>query len=175
MRIMSKAVALSAVALLVTAGSALAETKVTVSETHLCCGACVTAVNKALADIDGISHATDREAGTVTITASNDEAAQKAVNALQEAGFYGKSDNEKIKFAAVKSPEGKVKRLELTGIHNCCGQCNTAINKALAGVDGVSANTAKAKQTSFVVEGDFSAAAVIDALLAKGFAVQVKQ
>jgi copper chaperone CopZ len=125
--------------------------------------------------MEGVAHTSDMKAGTVSITATSDELAQKAVSALQEAGFYGKSDNDKIKFAAVKAPEGKVKRLELTGIHNCCGQCNTAINKALGTVDGVTANTAKAKQTSFVVEGDFSAAAVIEALLAKGFAVQVKQ
>ena len=175
MRMLSKAAALSAVALLVTVGSAVAETKVTVSNVHLCCGACVTAVNKALADIDGITHESDRQAKTVAITAASDEAAQKAVTALQEAGFYGKSDNEKAKFAEVKAPEGKVKRLELTGVHNCCGQCNTAINKALGGVDGVASNTAKAKESSFVVEGDFSAAAVVSALLDIGFAVQVKE
>jgi copper chaperone CopZ len=175
MRTVTKAVAVSTFALLFTAGAALAETKVTVSNVHLCCGMCVTAVNKTLTGIEGVEFKADQKAGTVAITATSDEIAQKAVSALQEAGFYGKSDNEKITFAAVKAPEGKVKRLELTGVHNCCGQCNTTIKTALAGVEGITANTAKAKEASFVVEGDFSAAAVIDALLAKGFAVKVKQ
>lgn len=175
MRMLSNVAVLSAAALLVAVGSARAETKVTVSNVHLCCGACVTAVGKALKGIEGVTPACDREAKTVTITATNDEAAQKAIDALQAAGFYGKLDSDKVKFAAVKAPKGNVKRLEVTGVHNCCGACNTAITKALGGVDGVASNTAKPKQSSFVVEGDFSAEAVIAALLDKGFAVQVKK
>jgi copper chaperone CopZ len=175
MRIVSTGIAAAALLLLLTAGTALAESKVTVSNVHLCCGACVKAVGKALGGVDGVSGKCDPKAGTVTITASSDEAAQKAVNALQKAGFYGKSDNDNVKFATVKAPEGKVKRLQLAGLHNCCGACNKAIQAALKGVDGVAANTAKPKESSFVVEGDFSAAAVIDALLDKGFAVTVKK
>ncbi|MEQ8787605.1 MAG: hypothetical protein RIC55_14980 [Pirellulaceae bacterium] len=174
MPLATKGLAATALLLLLTAGTAMAETKVTVSNVHLCCGACVVGVKKALADVDGVSHTSDMKAGTVAITASSDEAAQKAIDALQAAGFYGKSDSDKAKFAEVKAPKGNVKRLELTGVHNCCGACNKAIQAALGSVDGVEANTAKAKESSFVVEGDFSAAAVVNALLAKGFAVSVK-
>lgn len=175
MRIVTTGFAATALLLLLTAGTALAESKVTVSNVHLCCGACVQGVKKALADVDGVSHTSDMKAGKVTITASSDEAAQKALDALQAAGFYGKSDSDKVKFAKVKAPEGKVKRLQVSGVHNCCGACNKAIQAALSSVDGVAGNSAKPKQSSFVVEGDFDAAAVVEALLNKGFAVTVKK
>jgi mercuric ion binding protein len=156
-------------------GLAQAETKVVVSNTHLCCPACVAGVKTALKDVPGVKHECDEDAHTISLTAENDDAAQKGIDALAAAGFHGKLDSDKFKFQPVKAPEGKVERLELTGIHNCCGACTSAIKKSLGTVEGVTANTVKSKQTTFVVEGKFSAAAVIEALLDSGFHVQVKQ
>jgi copper chaperone CopZ len=175
---MSRAVVLASLSLsacLALAAVAQAETKVTISKTHLCCGQCLTGVTAALKDVKGVTHVSDQKAKTIALVAESDEAAQRAVDALAAAGFHGKTDSEKIKYQPVKAPAGKVKRLELTGIHNCCGACTTAIKKAVAAVDGVSGNSVKAKEVTFVVEGDFSASAVVESLLDAGFQVQVKQ
>lgn len=71
-------------------------------------------------------------------------------------------------------PVGKVKRLKLSGIHNCCQPCCEAIKQAIATVDGVTGDTATPRQTSFEVSGDFSAAALIEALHAAGFHAEVE-
>ena len=57
-----------------------AETKVEVKGVHLCCGACVKGVATALKGVDGASAACDQKAGTVTITASSEATAQKALD-----------------------------------------------------------------------------------------------
>jgi copper chaperone CopZ len=154
--------------------TAQAETKVTVSKTHLCCPACLSGVEEALADVKGVTHVSDQKAKTIEITADSDESAQAAIDALAAAGFYGTLDNDKLKYKDIKTPSGKVQRLELAGIHNCCGACTQAIKKAIKTVDGVKAETVKAKQTEFVVEGDFSATDLVKALLDAGFHVSVK-
>ena len=152
-----------------------AESKVTISGTHLCCGACVTAVKKALADIPGVTHEASQGDSKIVITASDDQVAQKAVDALAAAGFYGKVNSQTVKYKAIEIPEGKVKRLEVSGIHNCCGSCNRSIKEAIKSVTGVTTDTAKAKSSTFVVEGDFSAKELVDALQDSGFRVEVKK
>ena len=72
-------------------------------------------------------------------------------------------------------PAGKVKSLKLSGIHNCCQPCCEAIKEAIATVDGVTGDTATPRQTSFEVSGDFSAAALIEALHAAGFHAEVEE
>src|SRR5438067_15436 len=76
-------------ALTVLGAAALAETKVEVKDVHLCCGACVKGVAAALKGMDGVTHACDRDSGTVTITARDEVTAQKALDALADAGYYG--------------------------------------------------------------------------------------
>ena len=122
--------------------AALAETKVTVSNMHICCPMCKTAIDKTLGDIDGVKFEVDQKGKSVAISAEGADAAQKALDALVAAGFSGKLDNEDLSMKAAKAPEGKVKRLELTGVHNCCGACTKAITGVLGEIDGVSANTA---------------------------------
>jgi periplasmic mercuric ion binding protein len=163
-----------AACMLLVAAAAQAEVKVTISKSHLCCPACFKAVDETLKDMTGVKHQTSREDKTITITADNQENAQKAIDALAKAGFHGATDVESLKFKKVETPEGAVKRLEVSGIHNCCGQCTTAIKKAVDGVKGVQANTCKPRETSFVVEGDFSAAELVESLLSVGFHCQVK-
>jgi mercuric ion binding protein len=162
--------------LFVLAGAARAETKVEIKNVHLCCGQCVKAVGEILKGVDGVKGACDQKGRKVTITAKDDETAQKAVDALAAGGFHGDTGNKDI---AVKDDSGvtagKVKSLTLTGVHNCCGQCNGIIKKALKGVDGVKADTAKAKEDSFEVTGDFDAAEVVKAMNAAGFHVKVKK
>ena len=138
--------------------------------THLCCGQCVKAVGDILKGIDGATGKCDTKAKSVTITAKDDETAQKALDALAAGGFHGDTGNKKL---AIKEDSGvkagKVKTLTLTDVHNCCGQCNTAIKNALKTVEGVKADTAKPKADSFDVTGDFDAEAVIPGGLVQGW------
>src|SRR5580765_5137461 len=161
--------------LLLLGRSAAAETKVTISDTHLCCGQCLRAVDSTLKDMAGVKFKSDQGAKTIEITADHDEAAQKAVNALADAGFYGKLNNDKIKFKPVQSSDAAVQKLEVSGVHNCCGQCTNAIKKAVTSVSGVSGTDVKAKDTAFAVEGNFKPAEVVKALLDAGFYVLVKK
>jgi len=167
--------AVAACAMLI-ATAARAETKVTVSEMHLCCGACVKAVQKAIDGVEGATVTIDRKAGSSAITAANDETAAKAVKALADAGFHGKTDNEKVAMPDDSgAPEGKVERIELAGIHNCCGGCNKAIKAALGTVEGVAGDNADPKAESLVVEGEFVAQELIAALNKAGFHAKVKK
>jgi copper chaperone CopZ len=70
--------------------------------------------------------------------------------------------------------KGMIDRLELVGVHNCCGGCNKAIKAAIATVDGVEADTAKAKSKTLVVEGKFDGLAIVAALNKAGFHVRAK-
>jgi len=151
------------------ATAAQAALTVTVSEMHLCCPGCTRAVEKSVAELEGIKCTTAQKEGTTVLECPDAEAAQKALDAIAAAGFTGKLDTEDVKFAEIKAPEGKVKRLEVYEVHNCCGACTKAIKGALAEVEGVTADTCKAKETAFVIEGDFEAKEAIAALLKAGF------
>src|SRR5262245_43286291 len=161
-------------ALLLTSRPASAETKVTISDTHLCCRQCLNAVDATLKDMAGVTHKSDQGAKSIEITADSDANAQKAIDALAAAGFYGKLNNDKVKFKPVAASDAAVEKIELTGVHNCCGQCNTAITMAVKGVSGVTGTSIKPRETTFTVEGKFKANDVVKSLLDKGFYVQVK-
>jgi mercuric ion binding protein len=150
-----------------------ADLSVEIKGTHLCCGACNKAAIKAVQDSGSRASIS---AKTIFITAADEAAAQKAVDALAEAGFRGVSNNDKVKSPEAKDvPAGKVKKLELTGIHNCCGQCNNAIKGALKKVEGVTGDNAKSGSRDLTVEGDFDAAAAVKALFDAGYHVSVKK
>lgn len=158
------------------AANVQAETIVSLSNMHLCCGACVKGVTTAVGTVDGASVKVQQDDNSATITAGDDATAQKALDALAAAGFHGKSDSKELKIkddSGVKA--GKVQRLELVGVHNCCGGCNKAVKAAIASVDGVVADTAKPKSDTVVIEGDFDGQAVVKALLKAGFHVTAKK
>jgi copper chaperone CopZ len=163
-------------ALLVSVSVARAETKVELKGVHLCCGKCVAGVKSALHDLDGIKATCDQEKSIVTITASDDAAAQKALDALAAHGFHGDTGSSTLKMKEDSGViAGKVTSLKLGGIHNCCGSCNSAIKKAIKKVDGVTGDTAKAKTDSLTVTGNFDGAELVKALNAAGFHVKVQQ
>jgi mercuric ion binding protein len=140
-----------------------ADTTVTLSDVHLCCAKCVSGVNTAVAPVTGVKAVCDTSAKTVVLTAPDEATAQKAVDALTAAGYFGKSSDSAIKVdAATGAPDATVSTIEITGLHLCCGTCITAVNDVLAKVPGVTANTAKTKATSFTFTGDFNAKAVMD-------------
>ncbi len=149
---------------------ARAEVTITLSKMHLCCGACVKAVEGSLEKIEGATVKVDADGGKAVVTAPDAKTARQAVASIARAGFHAESDHDKIKSpdnSGIK--EGKVKKLELVGIHNCCGGCNKAIKAALATVAGVEKDDAAPKSKTLVVEGEFDALAVVQALNKAGF------
>lgn len=153
-----------------------AETKVELKGTHLCCGQCVKSVDAIIAKVDGVKATCDQKTGTITITAKDDEAAQKALDGLAAGGFHGTTDSKTLKIKDDSGvSKGKVKTLTLEGIHNCCGRCNTTITTAVGKVAGVTGNTAKPKADTFDVTGDFDAEELVKALNAAGYHVKVKK
>src|ERR1043166_4850303 len=122
---------------------ASAELTVKLSDVHLCCASCVKGVDKTLGSVAGASATCDRDTETVAITAPDKATAQKAVNALVAAGYFGKSSDPGIKVnAATGATDAKVHSLTVKGVHLCCKKCVTVVNEALSKVPGVKANSA---------------------------------
>jgi periplasmic mercuric ion binding protein len=150
------------------------EIEVELTGVHLCCQGCVNAANAALGSVEGVSSRCDTENRTVTLTAGDDSAARKALDALAAAGFYGTSDHPNLAMKPVGDvPEGMVERVTVSGIHNCCGPCCRAIMGAIATVSGITGDTAEPGVTTFEATGDFRAAALVEALNAAGFSARV--
>lgn len=165
-----------------TGNSGHAAEKVTLTGVHICCKGCAAAIEKAVAKAAGdekhpvdVKCAVDAEKGSVELTGGDVKALQAGIDQIAAAGFHGKRSSKDVKWPKAKLPEGKVARLELTGVHNCCGACAKAIKAALAEVDGVKGDTVKAKESSFVVEGDFEPQAVVKALRKAGFHASVPE
>lgn len=151
------------------------DVEVKLTGVHLCCHGCVNAANAALMSVKGVDSRCDMERGTITLTAKDDGAARKALDALAAAGFYGKSDDQNLAIERVgKLPTGKAKSVQVSGVHNCCGPCCDAIKDAINTVEGITDDTAKPRATSFVVTGDFEVASLVKALNAAGFSALIE-
>jgi len=157
------------------AGATRAETTVEIKGVHLCCGACVKAVSAIVNKVDGAKAKCDRETKTVTLTAPDEKAAQKALDALADAGFYGDTGNKDLAMKQEGVSSGKVKSITVSGVHNCCQSCCREIKNAIKKVDGVTKDTARPRAASFEVDGNFDPAELVKALNAAGFHVKVKQ
>ncbi len=161
----------ASVALLVAGPAVSMAGQVSIEGTHLCCGACVKAVNASLGKVEGVSNvAVDSDAGTVKYDATDAQTATAGVNALAEAGFAGKAkhDGKPVNFPKGVKTEGTANTVTINGIHNCCPGCANAIEGALKGVKGVTA--VKCEKKSCTVTGtDVSYTALIQALQADGF------
>ena len=135
-----------------------ADTSVKLSNVHLCCNNCVKGVDKALSGVTGAKAQSDKDAGTVTIKAPDKATAQKAVDALLAAGYFGISSDPAIKVASNSGAKnGKVQSLKVTGMHLCCNKCVTTVTDALSKVPGVKGNSAAKGAESFEITGDFNA------------------
>jgi copper chaperone CopZ len=153
--------------------------EVTVKGVHLCCPQCVKLAGEALKDIEGVSGAkSDREAKTVTFTATDDKAAEAGVKALAEEGFYGKATHgtKDVKFPESGAKKGdKADSLTLSQIHLCCGQCVNAVKKSLEGVDGVEkVEVDREAGTAALTGKGIETAAAVKALNDDGFFAKVK-
>jgi periplasmic mercuric ion binding protein len=176
MRVLRAMLFASLSVLLVPVAIVRAETKIEVKGVHLCCGKCVAGVKSALRGLDGVKATCDQKNSIVTITAADDSAAQKALDALAAHGFHGDTGNSTLKIKDDSGvTAGKVTSVTLVGVHDCCGRCNKAIQSAIKKVDGVTGDTAKPHGESITVTGNFDGAELVKALNAAGFHVRVKQ
>jgi mercuric ion binding protein len=166
-----------AVATFAVARPVAAAEKVELKSVHMCCDGCAEEVATVLGKVEGVSGvATDKKAKTATFSAADAKAAQKALDALAEAGFHG--DPGKDKQYAFKDDSGvkagPVKSLTVIGFHNSCGGCVKSFREAIKDVKGVSGDNAKSKVMSAQVTGQFDAVELVTALNKAGFHVKVK-
>lgn len=138
-----------------------------VTEIHICCGACVKALERA-AKVNRVQIDVHQDEGTAILTAATYRDLQESLESIARAGFYGKIEDDtqtgQLHFPEVRTPDGNVKKLTVRHIHNCCRRCSDAIIEAIESVDGVTKNTVQPKQVDFVVEGDFDAGEVVEAI-----------
>jgi copper chaperone CopZ len=161
-------------ALLVAAYVQAAET-VKLDNVHVCCNACVKGVDKAMTGT-GATAVSDKDAGTVVITAPDKATAQKAVDSLVAAGYYGTTTTSSVKMNSATGAKGqKVEKLVVADVHLCCAKCVTAVNKAVSSVPGVKANTAEKNAKTFEVTGSFNDKEVFDALHKAGLTGKVSK
>jgi copper chaperone CopZ len=156
------------------APAALADYTVTLSNVHLCCTSCVKGVEKATATVAGATTDIDKDAETVKLSAPDKATAQKAVDALVAAGYFGVSSDASIKVdTASGAKDSWVDSMTVSGLHLCCGKCVTAVNEVLAKVPGVKANTAVKNAPTFEVTGKFNEKEVMTAFQAAGLSGKV--
>lgn len=154
--------------------------EVSISGVHLCCGACVRDVGKALKGVEGVSDvACDRDTETVTFTATDAKAAAAGVAALAKGGFHGdaKLGDEKIEFPASGAKKGATAdSVTIVGVHLCCGGCVNAASKAVkAQAEGADVEVDR-QATSVTVKGKgLDVLALVEALNKAGFHGTVKQ
>src|SRR5215831_4856326 len=142
-------VGISALLAAVQAADDKAESKVTLTDMHICCKSCQTAIEKAVAKVPEAKCKVDTDTESTVITANSKESLQKAVDEVLKAGFAGKPDNKEIKIAPIKVSDDKVAKLEIEHVHNCCGKCTEALKDVLKEVKGVKSSTLASKKTSF--------------------------
>jgi len=151
-----------------------ADVTVTISKTHMCCDKCVNIAQKTVAMVDGCTAVADKTAHTVVITAPDAATAQKAIDGLVKAGFYGECKDESCKVATETGAKGEqVKTLKVKGVHLCCPKCVKAVHEAVGAVSGVTGDTATKGAESFEVTGDFKDSEVFDALQKAGLTGKV--
>ena len=152
----------------------LAEAKVTLSDVHLCCGACQKGVERAVSKVSGASVDVDRKAGSAVVSAGDAATAQKALDAIAKAGYYGKSDNAKLAIKGDRVGNGKASNVSVSGVHLCCGKCVKAIDDIVADVSGATGHDAKKGSKNFTISGTYDKQALVNAFHKHGLNASVK-
>ena len=141
---------------------------------HMCCGSCVKDADQAVAAVSGAEALSDMYSKSVIITAPDHATAQKAVDALIDAGYDGVPTDPSYTVKATQViKEQQATTMTVSGVHLCCKKCVQGANNALATVKGVKANTASEDAATFEVTGDFNPNEVLAALNKAGFSGHV--
>src|SRR5258706_12420187 len=92
------------------------DVSVKLSDVHLCCQSCAKGVQKAVAEVPGVTATASQDDGTVSLAGPDTATVQKAADALGAAGYFGKRRDPPIKMNAKTGAKGKkVTALELEG------------------------------------------------------------
>ncbi len=156
-----------------------AETTITMTGVHNCCGSCAKGITKAGSIGEGVTIDVPEKSTTVTITSKKKGDAMKAAEAIIGAGYFGKIEGAEPSKSASKptastKPEAKMTKATVSGVHLCCKKCETAVANAVKTIPGITKSDIVAKSTSFTVEGDFTKAELTAALNDAGFAGDIK-
>ncbi|MFZ2279244.1 MAG: hypothetical protein WAW39_15740 [Prosthecobacter sp.] len=156
-----------------------AETTLTMTGVHNCCGSCAKGITKAGSIGEGVTIDVPDKSTTVTITSKKKGDAMKAAEAIIAAGYFGKIEGGEPSKSASKStastkPEAKMTKATVSGVHLCCKKCETAAANAVKTVPGITKSDIVAKSTSFTVEGEFTKSELTAALNDAGFAGVIK-
>ena len=165
---------MAALMTLALSGIATAE-EYTVTGAHNCCGACSKAIKEALTSVEGVSNITAEPKTTeIKFEAADDKTARMAVNKLAAAGFHGEvSGGKNVKMRDNSQVEaGKVDKLTLFGVHNCCPGCAKAVEAAITKVDGVESHEFTKNKKGVKLTGNFDGQAVVKSLNEAGFHVR---
>lgn len=154
---------------------ARAETTLTMTGVHNCCGSCAKGITKAGTSVGDVTVTVPEKSGTVTIVAKKKGDAQKAVDAIIAAGYFGKVEGaEPAAAPSSTKPESTLAKATVSGVHLCCKKCVTAAEDAVKSVAGVTKYEIVSKADSFTVEGEFTKSALAAALNSAGFAGDIK-
>lgn len=141
---------------------------------HLCCNACNGAATGAVNGAGGKD--ASASSGTLAFTAANDGAAQKALDKLTAAGFWGTIESKTLRLnddsGTVLPPKAKPVKISSgtwKGAHNCCDGCNKALKEAIKGVTGVASEDCASKAATFTVKGEYDPAELVKAIHAAGY------
>lgn len=153
-----------------------AETTLTMTGVHNCCGSCAKGITKAGSIGEGVTVTVPDKGTTVTIVSKKKGDAMKAAEAIIAAGYYGKIEGAESasKPAAAAKPEAKMTKATVSGVHLCCKKCEVAAANAVKTVPGITKSDIVAKATSFTVEGEFTKSELAAALNDAGFAGDIK-
>lgn len=163
------AIAVGALALTSVLNTNAADRSIEIKGVHLCCKGCSGAVEKAVAKIPGATVKVDKDSGTVTLSGADPATVQGAADAMVAAGFFGTCSDPDVKLPTGGGAKGKkVRSLTVQGVHLCCGECVSAVEKAIAKVEGAKAHTAVKGAKSFEVTGSFNDKQLMQALEKEG-------
>lgn len=160
--------------LILAAGLAYAETTVTLEGVHNCCKSCTNGIVKAGTSVKDVTVTAEGE--TVTIVSKSKAGAKKTVEAINDAGYYGKSSETEAPATTSGLPkaEKKLTSATVTGAHLCCQKCVNAMTEAVKAVPGVTEYNIVNKEKTFTVKGEFTETDLLASMNKAGFHGTVK-
>lgn len=161
-------------------GMAATAVNVEVKGLHLCCNGCNGAATGAVTS--GGAKDASASGGSVTFTAANDGIAQKSLDKLTAAGFWGTVDSKTYGLrddsGTVLPPKAKPVKISSgtwKGAHNCCDGCNKALKAAIKGVDGVESDDCAPNKATFIVKGAYNPADLVKAIHDAGYHAKLEK
>jgi copper chaperone CopZ len=140
---------------------------------HICCGACVKAVNKILTGVEGVSEVkADIKTKTVTFTATDEKAAKAGVKALFDGGLFGSatSSGKELKVDVSDAPKAaKADAVVVKSVHVCCGQCEVGVKAAFKDAKITFSDRVGSQRTVRIEAPGLEPSSVLEVLRKAGF------